>query len=148
MLWRRKWQPLESRYSMGLLPDILEVPEVASGLISPDPREGLPTLPPGIFERTVEAVMDDYPIDQDSTALSAQNPTSQFDGIDNAKQKTRDDVIFLTKHGWRYITRSRYAYGWHFYWHHEKLQKRNGLWFTQGEALRLQKFLNRRKEKC
>ncbi len=62
------------------------------------------------------------------------------------KLKTRADAEFLIAHGWVYETRSRGKYGWHYYWEHEKHRPRNGYWLTQGQAVDLQKRINRRKK--
>lgn len=59
--------------------------------------------------------------------------------------KTRNDGAFLEAHGWQYMTRHRYQYGWHYYWDHEVYRKKTGYWMVQGEAVRLQKALNKRK---
>ncbi len=73
------------------------------------------------------------------------DPVTQFDGIANVPPKTRKDAAFLVEHGWLYMTRSRYTYGWHYYWDHDKYRPRTGYWLTQGEAVRIQKAVNKRR---
>lgn len=71
------------------------------------------------------------------------DPSTQFEGLENVPQKTRDDAAFLLEHGWKFMSRTRYKYGWHYYWDHDVYRKRTGYWMTQGEAVRVQKAINK-----
>lgn len=71
------------------------------------------------------------------------DPSTQFEGISNVPAKTRADAAFLVDHGWKYMSRVRYTYGWHYYWDHDLYRKPTGYWFTQGEAVRIQKAVNK-----
>ncbi len=49
------------------------------------------------------------------------------------------DQQFLFDWGWRKMPTQRSKYGLIHYWDHSLHQKRNGMWWTQGDALRFQR---------
>ena len=57
--------------------------------------------------------------------------------------KTERDQNYLKANGWRLITSKPYQYGMNYYWDHDQHQRRDGRWWTQGDAIARQKKIDK-----
>jgi hypothetical protein len=55
----------------------------------------------------------------------------------------KTDAEYLKDNGWRLVTKSRYKYGTIHYWDHDMHQRRDGRWWTQGDAVAYQRRLDK-----
>lgn len=57
--------------------------------------------------------------------------------------QTERNQEYLKANGWRLVTSQRAKYGVLYYWDHPDHQRRDGRWWTQGDAVHKQKVLDR-----